>query len=100
MPGQVFCFDKVNLIYVQHTHTHTHLLLLDMVSRKVYIHSILVVHQPTDPSHGCVEQTFLLIEGSLLLSIWQRTGVRQEVHVCHLKVPNTCGATPHTNIFK
>lgn len=49
--------------------THTNLLLVDVVCRKVNIHSVFVIHDPTDPSHGCVKQTLLLIQGSLLLSI-------------------------------
>lgn len=69
--------------------THTHLLLIDVVSRKVNIHCILVIHDSPDPGHGCIEQTFLLVQRSLLLSIWKCTGVRQKVHVCDLKVPHT-----------
>lgn len=76
--------------FMPSTHTHTHLLLIDVVSREINIHSILVVHDPPDPGHGCIEQALLLIKRSLLLSIWQWTRVWQEVHVCHLKVSYTC----------
>lgn len=50
--------------------THTHLLLFDMASRKVNIYSVLVIDDPPDPGHRCIEKTFLLIQCPFLLSIW------------------------------
>ncbi len=64
--------------------------LIDVVRRKVNVHSVLVVHDPPDPGHGCIEQTFLLVQRPLLLSVWQWTRVWQEVHIRHLKVSYTC----------
>lgn len=72
-----------------HPHTNTHLLLIDMAGRKVDIHSIFVIHDPPDPGHRCVKQTLSLVQRPLLLCIGQGTWVRQEVHICHLKVSYT-----------
>lgn len=78
--------------------TRTHLLLSDVVGGNVDVDSVLVIHKAAHPGHGCVEQAFFLVEGPLLLSVWQGTGVGQEVHVGHLEVADTCGATRHTDV--
>lgn len=72
-----------------------HLLLFDVAGGNVDVDGVLVVHEAAHAGHGRVEQALLLVEGPLLLSVWQGAGVGQEVHVRHLEVAHACGATPH-----
>lgn len=77
---------------------------LHVAPPQVDVNGVLVVHDTPNPSHGGVEQSLLLVQGTLLLLLRQWTRVRQEAHVAHGKVPHTCrGRTPvsgsHPNQF-
>ena len=75
----------INVIIIQ-----LNLLLVDVSAWQVDVDGVLVVYNSAHTRHWGVQQALLLIQGPLLLRLWERTGVGQEADVRHAKVPHTC----------
>ncbi len=52
----------------------------------VDVDGVLVVQQPADVRHGCIQQAVLVPQAPPLLAAWQRAGVRQRRDLRQLQV--------------
>ena len=61
-----------------------------VVRAEVDVHSILVVHNPTNTRKWRVHRALLLVEGSSLQSFRKWAGIRKEADVTDAEVTATC----------